>query len=88
MENTIKDLKEQNIDLDDAIMDLTDELDDAEDDEEAVNEAWEDFDELFVEVFRNSCNKLVEACKLIVKQSQQRNDKLNKVLIWEWYVNT
>lgn len=69
MENTLKDIKEAGLDLDDAIMDLTDELDDAEDDEEMVNEAWEDFDDVFVSVFTDSCDKLITACKLIVKQS-------------------
>lgn len=84
MENTLKDIKDSALDLDDAIMDLTDELEDAEDDQELVDEAWEDFDDVFVNVFTDSCDKLVVACKLIVKQSRERNAKLNNVLIWEW----
>lgn len=64
-------------------MDLTDELEDADGDEEMTTEAWEDFDDVFVSEFTDSCDKLVAACKLIVKQSQLRNEKLNKCLIWE-----
>lgn len=70
MENTLKDITESRKELDEAIMDLTDELEDAEDDEEMVAEAWEIFDDTFVSDFTGSCDKLVAACALIVKQSK------------------
>lgn len=81
-DTVIKILKEQrDMDMMDAIMEFQDAMKDAESKEER-EAAMREFDEWFVQDFKDALNMLIKTCTEVIASSKERNIRLQKALIW------